>query len=1135
MKKNLIRLVLSFSAFFVFTSVALGQNTGTISGTVQDQSGAVVAGANVKAQNPATNFSRETTSAANGFYRFDQLPVGTYTISVEAAGFKKSVTQQVALSVNDALTLDMKLEVGQVSEIVTVSEAPSAVNTETSVLGKTVDNRTLNDLPILSGANGRNPLALAPLQAGVMPAGQVGPFSVNGQRAQSNNFLLDGGDSNDLAINVPDAVSGFSPDALQEFRILTNTYSADYGRNSGAIVALISKAGTNEYHGNLFHFFRNRVLNATPFFNNAAPTFVGLRKPQFNVNEFGGTVGGPLHLPRFGEGGPAIISGKDRTFFFFSFLGFRRRQGVSQSATVFTAAQRNAINNFGTPEAKALLALVPPANSGATLFSSASNSLDRDQFSIRGDHRFSDSNSLFVTFFNEDQTFTDPFAFGGSLVPGFGTSGNLRFTNVVVNDTHTFSAKTVNEFRFSWHQRDTLSVVPLNRTSPADLGIQGVVPDDPDAAGPPRIDVTGGISFGNTIQGPQGRDDNTFQYVDNVSHSRGNHYFKFGGEYRNYFQNQTFDFINSGLYQFTGFLSGPEGFGFGPLPGLTNSDADLAVSDFGRGLAEAFIQNSAGTPRYETQSYNAYIQDDWKIRPNITLNLGVRYELDKPLVDSEDRVNTFRAGQQSSVFPTAPLGLVFPGDAGITRSTYNTDKNNFGPRVGFAWDVLGNAKLSLRAGYGLYYDTVISETTLQFLTAPPFAIQPFAVCTTIDDPFENALCSNPIPQPFPFTPASPGDPFDFTQLGTISLTINDPDFKTPYSHQYNLNMQWEFMKNYLLEVGYVGTSGVNMLTRREINPSILRQSGTNTAGNADIRRVFNQGHPDAADFGGAVFSNITNQETSANSNYNSLQVTLSHRFSDGFYFQNAYTWSHCIDNASGLRSNIRYNNPSADRGNCDQDIRHRNVLSYIYELPFYKDQKGFAGKIFGGWQMSGVTALQTGTPFNITEPTDRSLSGAGSDRPDFKGGEVQFVDPRNTDSSLGGPNRAFNGTGGGTATAATNPFFRRVGSSAYYCAANCGINPATGLPNPIDTTTGRFGTLGRNVFHGPGDIIFDFTMMKRTRIGENKVLEFRSEFFNIFNHANFGNPNGNIGSLNFGRITTTRDPRLIQFALKFHF
>ena len=452
-------------------------------------------------------------------------------------------------------------------------------------------------------------------------------------------------------------------------------------------------------------------------------------------------------------------------------------------------------------------------------------------------------------------------------------------------------------------------------------------------------------------------------------------------------------------------------FGLDDIEGLNGP-----LSDFARGLPIQYVQNSAGTPRYETQSYNFFFQDDWKIRPNLTLNLGVRYELDKPLVDSEDRVNTFRPGQQSTVFPTAPRGMVFPGDAGITRSTYQTDKNNFGPRVGFAWDVLGNARLSLRAGYGLYYDTVISETTLQFLTAPPFAIQPFTVCTTIDNPLTNPdfgdICSAALPQLFPFTSAQPGDAFDFTQLGTLSMTINDPDFKTPYSHQYNLNVQWEFVKDYLLEVGYVGTMGINMLTRREINPSLLLQSGVNNASNADPRRLFNQNNPLNAAFGGAVFSNITNQETSANSNYHSLQATVSKRFSKGLYFQNAYTWSHCIDNASGLRSNTRHNDPSADRGNCDQDIRHRNVASYIYELPFFKSQNGFAGKVFGGWQISGVTVLQTGTPFAITEPTDRSLSGAGSDRPDWVGtGPLEFHNPRNTDAALGGPNRSFNGTG----------------------------------------------------------------------------------------------------------------------------
>lgn len=1103
MRKFFTHTVMPFLGVLVvvglFSSVAFGQGTtGAIAGTVQDQSGAAVAGATVTATDPASSFKKDVVTSTEGYYRLDLLPVGVYTITAEASGFKRAVINEIRLNVSDVRSVDVKMEVGQVTEEVNVTAAQATVDTETSILGRTVDNRTLNDLPVLSGAAGRNPLQLAPLQAGVLAAGQVGPFSVNGQRAQSNNFLLDGGDSNDLAINVPDAISGFSPDALQEFRILTNTYSAEYGRNSGSVVNVLSKRGTNDYHGNLFEYFRNRVLNATPFFNNASPTFNGLRKPQFNVNEFGGTFGGPLPLPRFGEGGPSYTSGKDKTFFFFSYLGFRRRQGVSSSATVPNAAQRAIINAVGVPEARALLALIPPANSGNTLFSSASNSLDRDQFSIRGDHKFTENNNMYVTFFTEKQTFTDPFAFGGSTITGFGTAGDLRFTNLVLSDTHVFSPTIVNEIRASYHSRDTLSVVPLNRTTPAELGISGVIPDDPGGAGPPRVDITGFTTFGNTIQGPQGRDDKTYQLSDNLNVNVGSrHFLKFGADFRRFTQDQVFDFINNGLYIFDGQFG--DALELAPIPGLTQ-----ALSDFARGQATFFIQNSAGQRRYETDSYNFYAQDDFKVTPYFTINAGLRYELNTPLVDSEDRVNTFRPGQQSTVFPTAPRGLVFPGDAGITRSTYQTDKNNFSPRVGFAWDVLHNGKLSLRGGYGLYYDIVISETTLQFLSSPPFAIQPTVIFTTFDNPFPNSLI-NPIPQPFPFTPVQRGGTFDFTSVAPIVLTVNDPSFATPYSHQYNINVQYELpkLKDVVLEVGYVGTTGVKLLTRREINPAIV--TPTANTGNVDARRIFNLNNPQSAAFGGAVFSNITNQETSANSNYNSLQVTLSKRFSDGLYFQNAYTWSHCIDNSSGLRSNTRFDNPRADRGNCDQDIRHRNVLSYIYELPFFKEQRGVAGKLFGGFQINGVTQLQTGTPFDITETTDRSLRGAGGDRPDVIS-DVTFVDPRES-TIPGRANVNFSTTS-----------FRRVGTGASFAQGG-----------------GRFGNLGRNVFHGPGDIIFDFSVIKRTRIGENKNLELRSEFFNIFNHANFGNPNGSISSANFGRITTTREPRLIQLAVKFNF
>jgi len=1111
--RHMFFLFVALSIISSLNNVALGQGaaTGAIAGTVQDQSGGVIAGATVIATNPATNFSRTTTTGDTGSYRFDTLPVGTYQITAEAAGFKRASISQVNLTVSDVQTLDVKLEPGQVTETVTVVDTPSIVNTTSSTLGKAVENRTFNDLPILSGAGGRNPLALAPLQAGVLPAGQVGPFSVNGQRAQSNNFILDGGDSNDLAINVPDAIGGFSPDALQEFRIQTSTYSAEYGRNSGSIVTAVSKAGTNDYHGNLFEFFRNRSLNATPFFNNSSPTFNGLRNPKFNVNEFGGTFGGPLPLPRFGEGGPSTIPGKDRTFFFFSYLGFRRRQGVTNSATVPTQAQRDIIFANGTPQAIALLRQIPAANSGSTLFSSEANRLDRNQFSIRGDHRISDKNNFFVTFFREPQTFADPFAFGGSAVPGFGTSGALTFTNLILNDVQIISPKALNEVRFGFHRRDTLSVLPVNRTSPSALGIRGINPDDPGAVGPPRVSISGFSNFGNTIQGPQGRKDDTVQVVDNFSYNFGSrHFAKFGGDFRKFTQNQVFDFINNGLFDFDGSVGAA--LGLPNIPGLNGP-----LSDFARGLAVDFVQNSAGVRKYLSSSYNFYAQDDFKVKPRLTLNLGLRYEYNTPLVDSQDRVNTFRPGQQSTVFPTAPRGLVFPGDAGISRSTYKKDLNNFSPRVGFAYDVLGDGKLSVRGGYGLFYDIVISETTLQFLSSPPFAIQPFTLFTNINDPFTTSRI-NPIPQPFPFTPIRRGGTFDFTNIAPISLTVNDPNFRTPYSHQYNLGFQYEFYKGVTFELGYVGTTGVKLLTRREINPATVIPGAANNSGDVDARRRFNIGNPQDDAFGGAVFGGITNQETSANSNYNSLQATISKRFSKGLYFQNAYTYSHCIDNSSGLRSNNNTFNTRRDRGNCDQDIRQRNVASYLYELPFHKDQRGALGKLLGGFQISGVTAFQTGTPFDITEGTDRSLTGTGDNRPDFVGGNVTFLNPRNTDIANGGTNRFFNGTGGGTTTAGTNPFFRRVGSGTS-----------------LRSGAGRFGSLGRNVFHGPSFFNSDFSVIKRIRMGEQRNIEFRSEFFNIFNRANFFNPNGSISSSSFGRITGTSNPRLIQFALKYNF
>jgi len=1100
---------------FLLGSVAtvLGQGvTGAIGGIVKDPQGAAVPGAKVAAKNTATGGDTATTTDATGFYRLASLLPGQYTVSAEAKGFKKIVTASQTLSVGDQLRLDITLELGSITETVNVQALAVEVNTEDGQMGKVI--RDPSGLPVLSGNGGRNVLSLAGIQPGVVYAGQLsgqqaGVFSANGQRAQANNYVFDGGDSNDQAINVPDAVQGVSPNAVQEFRIVTGAFKAEYGRNSGAIVQVVPRTGTNNWHGGAAEIFRNTKLNAVPFFQKAVPGGTpdrfanGLpRKPQWNSNDFDANIGGPIK--------------KEKSFFFLSYLGFRRRQGVANSATVFSDAQRAAIQANGTPEAKAILALIPSASTGTKLFSAPSNSLDRDQGLARFDQQFGEKNRFSATYFIEDQLFTDPFAFGGGSIPGFGTSGRLRFQNVVLRDTHAFSSTLLNEFRVSFHRRSTLSVIPENTTTLSSLGLSKIVPDDPNAQGPPNFRLSGFTQFGNTIQGPQGRADDTFQYIDNVSWSRGRHYFKFGGELRTYAQNQVFDFENNGIVIIDG-----SGTAQGTVPQVIPASIDPTgvVNDFANDFATAFIQTSAGRRGYRTRSTFLFAQDDWKLASNFTVNLGLRWEYTTGLKDVRDRVFTFRKGQQSTVFPDAPVGMTYVGDTGIPRSTYNEDLNDIGPRVGFAWDVLRNGKLSVRGGYGLFYDAPITELTLQFLLATPFAISPQTLFTRYNNPWAGSL-ANPIPQPFPFTPVPPGGHFDFTKVAPIGMTIMDPSFVTPYAQQWDLQVQYELKRDWLIEVGYVGSTGTHLLDRRQINPAIPGPGAT--LRNTNRRRILNQNNPQDAQFGGAVFRGITDQLTDASSNYNSLQVSVTKRFSHGFQMRHSYTLGHSIDNASGLRVSSRIDGGRTDRGNSEQDIRQRYVMSYVWEFPWLKNQGGALGHVLGGWGVSGVTSFQTGPPFDITEPDDRCLCDSGNQRPDFLGGVVQFFDPRSTSAVPNRPNSLFDGTGGGTPTATPNPFFLRVGSGTSFALG-----------------AGRFGNFGRNVFHGPGINNWDFALFKRTKITESHVVEFRAEFFNLLNHAQFviaaGDQTGNIGSSNFGLITSTQDPRLIQFALRYRF
>jgi len=1098
---------------FAFAYPALSQGlTGGITGTVTDPSHAAVANANVTAKNIGTNAQTPASTNSEGAYRIVGLVPGNYIVTVESPGFRKAITQPQEVDVSTVRTLDVALEVGQPTETVTVSEGAVILNSDDAQLGQTL--RNIPNLPILSGNGGRNPLQLVGLQPGVTMAigsGQtnaLGPFSINGGRTQSNNYILDGGDSNDLAINIPDSVQQISPDAIAEFRVVTGAMKSEYGRNGGGTIEIVTKSGTNEFHGNLSETLRNKVLNSVPFFQKSTSgpvdTFTnGLpRKPDYKSNDFDADLGG------------RII--RDKTFFFISYLGFRRVQGVARSAIVFTDQERALINQFGVPAAKNILALVPPASAGSTLFTSPSNALNRNQGIGKIDQILSAKNTLSGSYFAENQTAFSPFPFGGTTIPGFGTNDITRFKNVNLRDSHIFTPSLLNEARFSYHRRAQPSVVPVNSQTPASLGFTGIVPDDPANVGPPSIQIDGYTEIGNTIQGPQARFDNTWQYSDSLSWMKGNHSLKFGVEYLAYEQNQRFDFINNGVFSFDGV--GTTSGAVPPTPGITNNDP---LNDFIHGYSNDVEQANANRQGYRDKFFFAYAQDDWKIRRNFTLNLGIRWEYDAPLTELNDHLATFRPGEQSSVFSDAPVGLVYAGDKGISRSTYRRDLNNFGPRFGFAWTPA--ERMTIRSGYGLFFDAPISELTLQFLSQAPFGIQPdLTGVTDMTRPY--ATASSPIPQPFPFTPVERGGHFNFANIAPIGLTIMDPDFATPYVQQWNFNVQYQMGQSWVAEMGYVGSKGTKLLNRRGINYALVLP-GASTA-NTNNRRRFNQGNPQNAAYGGAVFGGITDQLTDANSIYNALQLSLTKRFTRGFSMTNAFTWGHAIDTGSGLRvqGNGNIYNRALDRGDSEYDIRQRFVSSWVYELPFLRNQQGVVGHILGGWGVSGVVQVQSGPPINIVEAADRCLCDmpTSAQHPDYNGTAIVFYDPRSAAAVAGRPNSLFNGTGGGSTTAATNPYFRRVGS---------GTTLASGA--------GRLGSFGRDVFHGPGFANWDISAFKKVNITERQYLEIRGELFNAFNHTQFDSTNstgiGSIGSANFGIISATRDPRVIQFTARYTF
>ena len=1093
------------------------QITGSIRGTVVDPSGAVVQKASVSARQSETGLTRTTTTDRDGAYILLELPVGHYQLQVEAKGFQSYAQEGISLSVNETATVPVRLVIGSEAQKVQVNADAQLIQDTVTSLGKVVQEREILDLPL----NGRNFTQLGTLQPGVVPltpglreAGgsirQGQSFAVNGQRPESNNFLIDGANN----FNGVDGGFVLKPpvDAVTEFRILTHNAPAEFGSSLGSTTNIITKSGTNKIHGAVYEFLRNDIFDATRYFANTTE--------PLKQNQFGGAIGGPIV--------------KDKTFFFLFYEGFRNREGETQGSTVPSVRQRQ--GDFGelcdpsqgesfdpggfcsNPDHQLLLLVTSPAptplpfnqlpppfistfsqsllhlfplpNSGPNTFTSTvTKHDDSDQGGVRIDHYLTPNNTLNFRYMINDGTRLDPLSPAGASVPGFPVTENQRSQNFVATETHTFTPSVVGVFRFSFLRNKFLFGERTDSNSPSSLGFN-YDPSLAIAAGTPHLIVSGYTTVGAPITGPRRTYENAYDYSGSLSWVRGKHEFKFGGGFQHQHINMLQGIATNGFFVFAPFpISDPfASFMIGqPVFFLQGR------GDFGRGI--------------NGKSLNGYVQDSFKASKRLTLNLGLRYDLVSPYTEEKNRMTLWIPGRQSTVFPDAPEGLLYPGDAGVPRGLIPTFKKAFAPRAGIAWDPTGSSNWLITAAYGLFYEPYYTGQggPLQSpISAPPF-LQTEQINLTPSSPLD---FQNPYggPPPAPNTFATP--------LTNLTLAPNLP---LPYAQDWDFNVQRSLGRDVLLEVGYVGTKGTKLPRFIEANPTVYIP-GQTTADNVDQRRIhsgcgLNDPESDCEFASTGLITGI------ANSSYNALEASLRKRFSHGLSFLASYTWSHAIDDVSSFNiagsSSIQVagendlaqdpRNLAAERGSSLFDARHRLVFSYQWSLPFFEHLQGAGKTVLGGWQLNGIVTGMSGTPFTVFDSRDNSFQGSAPEITGFSANRPNLVpgqDPNN------GP--------------------RQV---------NDWLNVAafTRVPQDGNLPTQQFGTAGRNIAVGPRYFNWDFGTSKNFRLTETKDLQFRAEIFNLFNHANFHIPNSDISSPTFNQILEAEPARLVQFALKFLF
>ncbi len=1122
-------LVLSFAAFS-FGIFAQG-TTGQISGTVTDPNGAVVQGANVTATSLDTNFSRSQTTNADGVYAFQLLPPGRYRVSFAASGFRETSVEAV-VNITQTTGINIALSVGGVDDatVVVTSEAPVLQN-ETSQTGRVVEGETIRQLPLPT----RNFQQLLTLQAGAQSSvsnnTELGrgdsTISVNGQRTTSNSVKINGVDANSIGTNSTPNIAVPASDSLQEFIVQTSLYDASNGRNAGGNVEAVTRSGSNDLRGNLYYFLRDKNLNANEPFIKAR----GIERPVLTRHQFGATLGG------------AIV--RDRAFFFGSYQGTRERNALSLAnslmfpsiplgltdtnrdaaslAATFGVAAVNPVSlailnarlpdgsfaipssGAGSPAANCPLVLIG-GNVNRCPISTPQTGLSRfkeNQFNANLDFTISDKHTFASKiFFADNPTTQSNYNFAGlgngaSQLPGFGGDLTIKQTLVSFTDTYIISPNISNQARFGFNRLRVTSV-PQEPFTANQLGItsplQNLFP------GAPTLTVAGldaNFAFGSSVLADQSSRINAYTLQDTLSIVSGKHRIRIGGEFRYSTVKFYFNSFSRGQVIFSSF------------------------NNFLTGTGTSIIGSGVFDRSFKVKDFNAFIQDDYKVTDRLTLNFGLRYDFYGLPVEEQGRLvnllpDQLVIGTTANPAPP-PNGLVqaaggsLPGVPTVEKTLVPTDKNNFAPRIGFAYRVDEAGKLVVRGGYGIYYDRISTRfANTQLFNFPYLAlgIGLPGLLRTFADPFV------PVPQPSAFptaatipSPLSPIAPF----VGVpVSGVFVDPELKTPYVQQYNFGVQWEFAKNTVLEVGYVGNSGSKLLQVITLNQPVYDRTTNSFA------------PPLAAGSIISVNKNATGGvqqvQTTSESNYNSLQVSLAKRFSQGLQVSGAYTYGRSFDYYSGSAINEIANMPGdqfnwrTNYGRSDFNREQRLVISGVYDFPRYNSASKFANALLNNWQIAGIAVFQSGLPFSIIDNPGNAVISRANYNGAFGGSIYTSGD---VSDRLGG----FFNTG---AFVTSRP--RLDGTSV-------GV-----VNNPTFDPNAPFGNTPRNFLTGPGQKNIDFSIIRFIPFTERIRGEIRAEMFNVFNWVNYANPVSNIALGNFGQITSaSTGPRVIQFGFKLGF